>query len=75
MLFAATPDLLGDEDVISIPGTPPRLDRELLGCPFRPRCDSAFEPCATVHAAPRSRPRPRHEALCHLNDPTTKAAS
>ena len=33
MLFAATPDLLGDDEVISIPGAPPRLDREILGCP------------------------------------------
>jgi len=67
MLFAATPDLLGDEDVQSIPGAPPRLDREIVGCPFTPRCDSAFSPCATT--------RPRrldvgsgHEAVCHLND-------
>ena len=59
MLFAATPDLLGDDEVISIPGAPPRLDRELLGCPFGPRCDSAFEPCATVHPR-RLEPRPRH---------------
>ncbi len=49
MLFAATPDLLGDDEVISIPGAPPRLDREIVGCPFRPRCDSVFEPCASVH--------------------------
>ena len=67
MLFAATPDLLGDDDVISIPGAPPRLDRELVGCPYAPRCDSTFEPCTTT--------RPRriqidagHEAMCHLND-------
>ena len=75
MLFAATPDLLGDEDVVSIPGTPPRLDRELQGCPFRPRCDSAFEPCATVMPR-RLETEPGHEALCHLNDPAVaKAAS
>ena len=74
MLFAATPDLLGDDEVISIPGAPPRLDREIVGCPFRPRCDSAFEPCATVHPR-RLEPRPRHQALCHLNDETMKAAS
>ena len=49
MLFAATPDLLGDEDVLSIPGAPPRLDREIAGCPFTPRCDSAFAPCPTTH--------------------------
>ena len=67
MLFAATPDLLGDDEVISIPGAPPRLDRELVGCPFRPRCDSAFEPCATVRPR-RLEPVPGHEARCHLND-------
>ena len=35
--------------VLSIPGAPPRLDREIVGCPFQPRCDSAFEPCPRVH--------------------------
>ena len=33
MLFAATPDLLGDDEVISIPGAPPRLDREIARLP------------------------------------------
>ena len=46
MLFAATPDLDDlEQPVASIPGAPPRLDRPLVGCPFRPRCDSAFAPC------------------------------
>jgi len=67
MLFGATPDLLGDADVISIPGAPPRLDREIVGCPFAPRCDSAFAPCATV-APRRLETSPGHEAVCHLND-------
>ncbi len=40
LLFAATPDLYGDDEVASIPGTPPRLDEPVTGCPFRPRCDS-----------------------------------
>src|SRR5881396_1383366 len=31
MLFAATPDLYGDEDVQSIPGAPPRLDEPIRG--------------------------------------------
>src|SRR5262249_872537 len=44
LLFAATPDLYGEEEVVSIPGAPPRLDREITGCPFRPRCDSYFDP-------------------------------
>ena len=51
LLFAATPDLYGEDAVVSIPGTPPRLDRELTGCPFAPRCDRAFAPCANGEAA------------------------
>jgi oligopeptide/dipeptide ABC transporter ATP-binding protein len=67
MLFEATPDLLGDDDVRSIPGAPPRLDREIAGCPFQPRCDSSFGPCPDVH--PRLRTIVSgHEAACHLND-------
>jgi peptide/nickel transport system ATP-binding protein len=67
MLFQATPDLYGDDHVTSIPGAPPRLDREVLGCPFHPRCDSAFSRC------PQEEPRLRevadnHTAACHLND-------
>jgi oligopeptide/dipeptide ABC transporter ATP-binding protein len=66
MLFAASPDLAGlDEPVLSIPGAPPRLDRPIEGCPFGPRCDSAYEACVV---------RPRleqlaedHAAACHLN--------
>ena len=67
LLFAATPDLDGERgEVASIPGAPPRLDRPLEGCPFRPRCDRAFAPCASL------RPRlqavgERHAAACHLN--------
>ncbi|TML94301.1 MAG: ABC transporter ATP-binding protein [Actinobacteria bacterium] len=74
LLFAATPDLDGEGDeVASIPGAPPRLDRPLAGCPFRPRCDSAFSPCASL------RPRlqtvgDRHAAACHLNGVPAEAA-
>ncbi|HEY7400673.1 MAG TPA: ABC transporter ATP-binding protein, partial [Actinomycetota bacterium] len=46
LLFGAIPDPLGERDVVSIAGAPPRLDRELVGCPFRPRCDVAFDRCA-----------------------------
>ena len=67
MLFAATPDLYGDDQVLSIPGAPPRLDRELEGCPFHPRCDSAFEPCASRN--PRLiKVADSHVAACHLNE-------
>jgi oligopeptide/dipeptide ABC transporter ATP-binding protein len=67
MLFAATPDLYGEEDVVSIPGAPPRLDREIVGCPFRSRCDRAFERCE--HERPRLLPvEVGGAAACHLND-------
>jgi len=60
--------------VISIPGTPPRLDREVLGCAFAPRCDMAFEPCPSV-VPPTLPVAPGHDARCHLNDPTMRSAS
>jgi peptide/nickel transport system ATP-binding protein len=74
LLFAATPDLYGAGAVASIPGAPPRLDRELIGCPFAPRCDRAFSPCPTV--VPRLlEVEPAHIAACHLNDHAMVAAS
>jgi peptide/nickel transport system ATP-binding protein len=52
LLFAATPDLDDLEGrVVSIPGAPPRLDRPIEGCPFRPRCDRAFERCSVEPVA------------------------
>jgi oligopeptide/dipeptide ABC transporter ATP-binding protein len=74
LLFTATPDLYGTAQVTSIPGAPPRLDRELAGCAFAPRCDRAFEPCTTVSPRP-IQVGPAHEAECHLNDPALRAAS
>jgi peptide/nickel transport system ATP-binding protein len=65
MLFGATPDLDDAGGVVSIPGAPPRLDRPIAGCPFRPRCDSAFEPCVRVN--PSLMPvGDGHRAACHL---------
>ena len=46
LLFAATPDLYGTGAVASIPGTPPRLDEAVVGCPFLLRCDSVVGRCA-----------------------------
>ena len=74
LLFAAPPDLLGEDDVVSIPGAPPRLDRELAGCPFAPRCDRAFGPCAAVRPALLSTGAGR-DAACHLNDRSMVKAS
>ena len=75
LLFAAIPDLhAGGERVASIPGAPPRLDRPIVGCPFPPRCDKAFEPCPTV--TPRlKRVGEAHDAACHLNDLVREATA
>jgi len=67
LLFAATPDLYGAEEVVSIPGAPPRLDQAITGCPFRPRCDRAFGRC--VDDRPALKPVVAAQAAaCHLND-------
>ena len=66
LLFASTPDLYGDDRVLSIPGSPPRLDQPIIGCPFAPRCPQAFEPCSQEQ--PGWRPvEDDHLAACHLN--------
>ncbi|MEO8289868.1 MAG: ABC transporter ATP-binding protein [Gaiellaceae bacterium] len=75
LLFAATPDLhAGGDRVVSIPGAPPRLDQPIVGCPFEPRCDRAFEPCPTVTPALK-RVGDRHVAACHLNDIVREATA
>ncbi|MFC6880859.1 MULTISPECIES: ABC transporter ATP-binding protein [Actinomadura] len=68
LLFAATPDLYGEERLATIPGSPPRLDAEITGCPFRPRCDVPTDRCADEH--PALRPAgPGHQAACFRNEP------
>jgi oligopeptide/dipeptide ABC transporter ATP-binding protein len=74
LLFGAIPDPQGEKDVISIPGAPPRLDRETTGCPFRPRCDVAFDRCAADRPA-LLQISERHRAACHRNDPASEVAS
>jgi peptide/nickel transport system ATP-binding protein len=64
MLFSATPDLFGDETVTSIPGAPPRLDQDVVGCAFRPRCDVALHRCATDHPS-LLQIGTSHLAACH----------
>ena len=67
LLFAATPDLYSDDVVVSIPGSPPRLDHEIGGCAFRDRCDRAFDRCVTETPALLD-VAAGHRAACHLND-------
>jgi oligopeptide/dipeptide ABC transporter ATP-binding protein len=66
LLFAAMPELSLDVKVASIPGAPPRLDRELVGCPFAPRCDQVMDVCRTT-APEQLLVGDRHVAACHLN--------
>lgn len=46
-LLLATPDLdsRDKERVVSLKGSAPRLDREIHGCAFAPRCPQAFATC------------------------------
>ncbi len=74
LLFSATPDLYAEDEVVSIPGTPPRLDRALVGCPFAPRCDRTFAPCASEKPPLRATGE-GHAAACHLNTHVAQAAS
>jgi peptide/nickel transport system ATP-binding protein len=74
LLFSATPDLYAEGRIVSIPGAPPRLDREMVGCPFHPRCDRAFEPCSEINP-PLVTVAARHAAACHLNDHALKPTS
>jgi oligopeptide/dipeptide ABC transporter ATP-binding protein len=61
LLLEATPVVNRDRPLVSIPGTPPRLDEPVSGCAFAPRCPLAFEACSV-------RPRLQgdgHVAACH----------
>lgn len=69
MLLAATPDIDSDDALRSIPGSPPRLDRRVTGCAFRPRCDVSFERCADERPDVLQIGR-THVAACHHNDPS-----
>jgi oligopeptide/dipeptide ABC transporter ATP-binding protein len=65
LLWAATPDLESRDDVVSIPGVPPRLDGRIDGCPFAPRCDRAADRCTSEHPALRSVGED-HASACHF---------
>ena len=78
-LMGAIPTLAGDaRRLVQIPGSMPRLSAIPKGCPFNPRCGSAFERCRN------ERPEPvRHgsqSVACHLFDtpattPMTESAA
>jgi peptide/nickel transport system ATP-binding protein len=72
-LMGAIPTLSGeDHRLIQIPGAMPRLSAIPAGCPFNPRCASAFDRCHI------ERPEPidigSQAVACHLFDVTERAA-
>jgi peptide/nickel transport system ATP-binding protein len=67
-LFAAIPDLFDRRSVHAIPGAPPRLDHEIEGCAFAPRCDVRIERCD--HERPvLVQIGATWQAACHLSTP------
>ncbi|MBK8574291.1 MAG: ABC transporter ATP-binding protein [Elusimicrobia bacterium] len=50
----------------ALPGQPPDPRDIPVGCPFRPRCPSAFAPCATEDPVLRPMKNPSVHAACHL---------
>jgi oligopeptide/dipeptide ABC transporter ATP-binding protein len=54
------------EDLRPIPGSPPDPSRELVGCPFAPRCPRRLSVCDTVMPALAPVPSPGPEDPAHL---------
>jgi peptide/nickel transport system ATP-binding protein len=73
-LFGATADIYSDIAPLSIPGAPPRLDRPVMGCPFRDRCSQAIDRCAVEQPLLQA-VGPGQLAACHLNDLDTDQRS
>ena len=75
LLLAAFPDIDQPERLlVSIPGTPPRLDEIPPGCRFAPRCPQAFDRCHTER--PPCYPLgPRRESACFLVERTWQGVS
>jgi peptide/nickel transport system ATP-binding protein len=68
-LLGAFPDLSKPlNELVAIPGYPPRLDALPPGCRFAPRCSAAFDRCH--HEQPSLRRLGKfHLASCHLLEP------
>jgi peptide/nickel transport system ATP-binding protein/peptide/nickel transport system permease protein len=73
LLLASFPDLAHPEHRLrGIPGAPPRLDAMPPGCPFAPRCPSAFDRCATA-VPPAYDLGEGRRASCFLAEPDAAA--
>jgi oligopeptide/dipeptide ABC transporter ATP-binding protein len=66
LLLEAFPDVdFPERELVSIPGSPPRLDQLPPGCRFAPRCPFAFERCH-LERPPSYVLGPGREAACFL---------
>ncbi|MBA2950172.1 ABC transporter ATP-binding protein [Streptomyces himalayensis] len=77
-LLRSFPDLVGERrELRGIPGSPPDLRGEVVGCAFADRCEYAFEPCRAVtpHLLDIAREGAAGwRAACHLNDPEHRSS-
>jgi oligopeptide/dipeptide ABC transporter ATP-binding protein len=67
-LLAALPrvDQRRDKRLKSIPGAPPNLLVEPVGCPFAPRCELVIERCR-VAMPPLIQVAPKHQTACWID--------
>ena len=63
----AFPELQRDQELISIPGEPPMLTEETVGCNFAPRCPFAEERCE-METPMLEQHREEHWIECHRRD-------
>ena len=68
-LDEARPDTL-----YSIPGLPPLMTEDVVGCPFAPRCEEAQPRCATEQP-PNVGPSPAHAVHCWSHAPEAAEAT
>ncbi|WTW98997.1 ABC transporter ATP-binding protein [Streptomycetaceae bacterium NBC_01309] len=67
-LLASVPASGGeDDDLASIPGTPPDMAHPPAGCAFHPRCPIARDRCRTERP-PLVEAAPGHRSACHYAD-------
>ena len=64
-LIESLPNLDSREELMSIPGRPPALDRPPSGCRFHERCPLAMEICKTIEPD-MIQVEPGHMTACHV---------
>lgn len=59
------PEIESSEEPVSIPGSPPNLNREPTACVFKDRCPFATEECGQSHPDLVDLPNRNHRSACH----------